>query len=140
MFRRRRADRARTLWEQSELELHDAFRELALSQSRARGIRWSSLEWNRELVFARDRHTGLITALAGFSVAFEPTGLLEDEENASLVREATAVFHYQRGQWGTGGKTLFNMGPQLALARLSDQFEPLWPESLATKNTEDKAR
>lgn len=121
----RRRCKARSRWEKSVQELQSAFCQMACEQDRARGICWSSLEWTDEVVFARDRQSGLITAMAGFTVAFAATGLLEDEENAELEREATAIFHFQHGHWGSGGKMLLNMDPQLALARFGDQFESL---------------
>jgi len=37
------------------------------------------------------------------------------------------LFHFEQGGWGTGGKTLFNVGPDEALARFQAQFEPLSP-------------
>ena len=105
--------------------LRPQFAELARRQAAVRGILWSPIEWGTEVVFARDRVSGLLTAMVGFTVHFEADELLEDNEMAPVPREATAIFHYQRGVWGTGGKTLFNMSPELALARLGDQFEPL---------------
>ena len=50
-------------------------------------------------------------------------GDMEDVEAVGTIRDATAVFHYQKGRWGTGGKALFNMDPQDALVRLEGQYE-----------------
>jgi hypothetical protein len=50
---------------------------------------------------------------------------MEDLEAVGHFREASAVFHYQNGTWGTGGKALFNMGPIDAVQRLAGQYEPV---------------
>jgi hypothetical protein len=34
------------------------------------------------------------------------------------------VFHYQQGQWGTGGRALFNMNASDAVQRLAGQYVP----------------
>ena len=38
---------------------------------------------------------------------------------------AAAVFQYQRGRWGTGGRVLMNMNPAEAVIRLAGQFAPV---------------
>ena len=123
--RLREVARARVVWQAYEAELKSRFAELGRERAAAQGIVWSPINWGTEVVFARDRVSGFVTAMVGFTVHFEADELLEDNEMAAVPREATAIFHYQRGVWGTGGKTLFNMDPELALARLGDQFEPL---------------
>jgi hypothetical protein len=50
---------------------------------------------------------------------------MEDVEAVSTIRDAAAVFHFRAGQWGTGGKALFNMNPEDAITRLQGQFEPV---------------
>lgn len=39
---------------------------------------------------------------------------MEDVEAVSMIRAATAVFHCKQGRWGTGGRILFNMSPEVA--------------------------
>jgi len=41
------------------------------------------------------------------------------------VRDAAAIFHFQDGRWGTGGRAMFNMDPVDAIDRLSGQYEPV---------------
>jgi hypothetical protein len=48
---------------------------------------------------------------------------MEDVAAVGNIRDAAAVFHYQNGNWGTGGRALFNMNPEDALDRLQAQFE-----------------
>jgi hypothetical protein len=50
---------------------------------------------------------------------------MEDVAAVSNIRDAAAVFHYQNGIWGTGGRALFNMNPADAVVRLQGQFEPV---------------
>jgi hypothetical protein len=61
------------------------------------------------------------------NISFEAIegGDMEDVAAVSNIRDAAAVFHYQKGNWGTGGRALFNMNPNDALDRLQGQFEPL---------------
>ncbi|MDQ3332536.1 MAG: hypothetical protein M3552_18125 [Planctomycetota bacterium] len=76
---------------------------------------------------SRERDSGLLTALVGLVVRFEPIpgGEMEGVEAASMPRDTTALFHYRKGRWGTGGRALFNMPPDEAVTRLANQFEPV---------------
>ena len=69
--------------------------------------------------------TGLLTAFVAVNIRFEAVegGDMEDVEAVATVRDAAALFHYNRGRWGTGGRALFNMNPEDALNRLEGQFE-----------------
>ena len=81
------------------------------------------------VTFARDKTSGLLTAFVGINIRFEAIegGDMEDVAAVGTVRDAVAVFHFDRGMWGTGGKALFNMNPQDALEKLVAQFEPVQP-------------
>lgn len=124
-------DMARTAWQRQEAELKAQFVELLRSRVEERGITGVSIDWGDTIRVARDRDTGLLTALVNCLVWFEQADLLEDSEAASIPRDATAVFHYegqkrsQIGVWGSGGRVLFNMAPAQALERLAHQFEPV---------------
>jgi hypothetical protein len=50
---------------------------------------------------------------------------MEDVEAVGTVRDAAALFHFQNGQWGTGGRALFNLNPNDAVERMADQYEPV---------------
>ncbi len=41
------------------------------------------------------------------------------------LRNASAVFFFQGGQWRTTGKAVFNLNPDEALARFANQYERL---------------
>ncbi|REJ86016.1 MAG: hypothetical protein DWQ34_27910 [Planctomycetota bacterium] len=107
--------------------LEAKFFDLAAASGKPRGLRWVNCDWGRDVTFARDARTSLLTAFVAVEIQFEAVegGDMEDVDAVGTIRDASAVFHYQAGQWGTGGKALFNMNPQEALKRLTDQFEPI---------------
>lgn len=109
--------------------LEARFIDLARSLGKPRGLRWLDCDWLDAVTFARDRQSGLLTAFASINIHFEAVegGDMEDVEAVGTVRDAVAVFHFQGGAWGTGGKALFNMNPQEAIERLVAQFEPITP-------------
>lgn len=107
--------------------LEAKFFDLASRHGKPRGLRWANCDWQETVTFGRDLQSQLLTAFVSVEVHFEAIagGDMEDVLAVDTVRDATALFHYHRGKWGTGGKALFNMNPQDALARLEGQFEPI---------------
>src|SRR5579872_2401079 len=123
----READRGRRDFRLQREVLEARFFDLAAVSGKPRGLRWVDCDWLETVTFARDRQTGLLTAFVAVNISFEAIegGDMEDVAAVSNIRDAAAVFHYQRGTWGTGGRALFNMNPHDALERLQGQFEPL---------------
>ena len=119
--------RAVALFRLQREQLEAKFFDLAAGLGKPRDLRWLECDWQNPVTFARDVHTGLLTAFVAVNIHFEAVegGDMEDVEAVGTVRDAAAVFHYQRGRWGTGGRALFNMNPQDALIRLQGQFEPV---------------
>ncbi len=111
--------------------LEAKFFDLASAQGKPRGLRWKECEWQNAVTFARDVQSGLLTAFVAVEIHFEAIegGDMEDVEAVGTIRDAAAVFHYQRRRWGTGGKALFNMNPQDALLRLEGQYRAVSAES-----------
>lgn len=107
--------------------LEARFFDLARRQGKPRGLRWTQCDWQESVTFGRDLQSQLLTAFVSVEVHFEAIegGDMEDVEAVGTIRDATALFHYSNGKWGTGGKALFNMNPQDALTRLAGQFEPI---------------
>lgn len=107
--------------------LEARFLDLARTLGKPRGLRWVDCDWLDSVTFARDKTNGLITAFAGINIRFEAIegGDMEDVAAVGTVRDAVALFHYQSGAWGTGGRALFNMNPDDAVSRLVHQYEPL---------------
>jgi hypothetical protein len=108
-------------------QLEAKFFDLASMQGKPRGLRWLDCDWQDGVTFARDTHSGLLTAFVAVNISFEALegSDMEEVEAVGTIREAAAVFHYNRGRWGTGGRPLFNMNPEDAVIRLRGQFEPV---------------
>lgn len=108
-------------------QLEARFFDLARSLGKPRGLRWIDCSWQDKVTFGRDRQTGMLTAFVGVNISFEAIEGedMEDVAAVSTLREAAALFHYQYGNWGTGGRALFNMDPDAALDRLKDQYESI---------------
>lgn len=125
LMREIRAEKARELFHLQRERLEAKFFDLASGSGKPRGLRWVDCDWEDPVTYVRDRRTGEIAALVGITVRFEAIegGGMEDNPNVSNLRDATAVFHYQRGHWMTAGRVLFNMNPNGALTRYHDQFE-----------------
>lgn len=121
------AERAMQQFRLQREQLEAKFFDLAAASGKPRGLRWLDCEWQRDVSFARACDTGLLTAFVGVNIRFEAIagGDMEGIQHVDAVRDAAAVFHYQSGSWGTGGKALFNMNPMEAVTRLVGQFEPL---------------
>ncbi|MGQ0636463.1 MAG: hypothetical protein ACT4QC_17765 [Planctomycetaceae bacterium] len=107
--------------------LEAKFFDLAAASGKPRGLRWVDIDWLDLVTYGRDRQTGLLTAFAAINIRFEAVegGDMEGVAAVDNIRDGAAVFHYQRGQWGTGGRALFNMNPADALVRLEGQYEPV---------------
>lgn len=131
VLQRRDERRAMELFRRQRETLEAKFFDLAASLGKPRGLRWVRCDWQKETTFARDLRTKLLTAFVGVEIAFEAIegGDMEDVEAVGTIRDASAVFHYQAGQWGTGGKALFNMNPRDAITRLTGQFEEVAVEA-----------
>ncbi|MBI3863149.1 MAG: hypothetical protein HY290_14760 [Planctomycetia bacterium] len=124
---RHEADRARGDFRRQREVLEAKFFDLAAASGKPRGLRWVDCDWLESVTFARDRQSGLLTAFVAVNIRFEAIegGDMEDVAAVGNIRDAAAVFHYQNGNWGTGGRALFNMNPDDALERLVAQFEPV---------------
>jgi len=118
---------AKKLFLQQREYLEAKFFDMARSLGKPRGLRWVDCKWLDGVSFGRDRQTNLMTAFAGINIQFEAIegGDMEDVAAVSTIRDAVAVFHYQNGSWGTGGKALFNMNANDVLERLVAQYSPV---------------
>lgn len=123
--RAREARAALAQFRQRREFLEAKFFDLASTLGKPRGVRWKVCDWQPDVAFARDRRTGMITAFVSVNVNFEAIegGDMEDVEHVGLLRDGCALFHYQNGNWGTGGRVVFNMNPREALLRFEHQYE-----------------
>ncbi len=126
-WRRRRNERAIRAFRLQREQLEAQFFRRAGSLGKPRGLRWLECDWLDSVTFGRDVNSGLLTAFVAVNIRFEAIegGDMEGLEAVGMVRDAAALFHYHRGQWGTGGRALFNMNPTDALVHLRGQFEPI---------------
>jgi hypothetical protein len=99
----------------------------AAASGKPRGLRWKNCEWENEVAFARERATGRMAALVAVTIAFEAIegGDMEGVEAVGNLRNASAVFFYDRGRWRTIGKAIFNFNPGEAIEHLKGQYERL---------------
>lgn len=124
-MRRREVTRAQAAFQLQREGLEARFFELASQTGKPRGLRWVRCDWLPDYSIARDAKTGLLTAFVSVELHFEAIegGDMEDVAAVGTVRDACAVFHYEQGHWGTGGKALFNMNAGDVIDRLAGQFE-----------------
>lgn len=127
-LQKREAARAFQLFRGQREQLEAKFVDMASRLGKPRGLCWLECDWQAEVSCGRDRQTGMLTVFAAVNIRFEAIegGDMEDVEAVEAVgtvRDAAALFHFQRGQWGTGGRALFNLNPADALDRLADQYE-----------------
>ena len=123
-MKQREVQQARGAFRRQRETLEAKFFELASQCGKPRGLRWVRCDWQPDVAFAREVRSGLLTAFVSIELHFEAIegGDMEDVAAVGTVRDACAVFHYQHGQWGTGGKALFNMNASDAVSRLQGQF------------------
>ena len=106
-------------------QLEAKFIEKASATGKPRGLRWTDVEFDDDVVYARDRHTGSLKALGAIEVSFEAVegGGMEEVEAVSNIRAATAEFLYEAGRWKTDGRVYFNLAPSATVKYLSSDLE-----------------
>jgi hypothetical protein len=105
--------------------LEAAFFRAAAASGKPRGLRWKGCEWDAAVELARDRQTGQLLALVGVTIAFEA---IEGSDMEGLpavgnLRNASAVFAFDRGRWVTDGRAVFNLNPDEAIRHFGTQYE-----------------
>jgi hypothetical protein len=120
-------ERARELFELQRERLAQEYLTAASASGKPRGLRWLACEFDGAMHLARDRHTGLIVAILPVTIQFEaiPGSDMEGLPAVANLRQASAVFFFDRGQWHTAGKTVFNLDPAEALEQYRHQYEPV---------------
>ena len=118
-------ERARELFKLQRERLEAQFLKAAAATGKPRGLRWKDCQWDDAVEFVRDRSSGQIAALVAVTIQFEA---IEGSDMEGLpavgnLRNASAVFFFQKGHWLTVGKAVFNMNPDEALAHFKNQYE-----------------
>ncbi len=124
-LRNREVRQALPLFKLQREQLEHRFYEVARTLGKPRGVRWLECDWQDRVTFGRDLESGLLTAFVAVRIRFEAIegGDMEEVAAVGLQRDASAVFHFHNGNWGTGGRALFNMNPVDAIERLEGQYE-----------------
>ena len=120
-----RIERARELFKLQRERLEAHFLKAAAATGKPRGLRWKDCQWDSAVEFVRECKTGQIAALVAVTIQFEA---IEGSDMEGLpavgnLRNASAVFFFQKGHWLTVGKAVFNMNPDEALAHFKNQYE-----------------
>jgi hypothetical protein len=120
---RRAGDPARA-FQTVQSALVEEFRAKAQAQNRPRGVEWVLAPLAGTPVFVTDAGTGGLVALVPLEVRFEPRpgSELEDVLQAREPRTVTAMFTFERGEWRTTGRAVFNLAPDAVIARSGGRF------------------
>ena len=116
-------------------QLEAKFIERASSSGKPRGLRWTDVLFDDDVVYARDRHTGGLKALVAIEVSFEAIegGGMEEVEAVSNVRAATAEFLHDGTRWMTEGRVFFNLAPSATVKYLATDLELVAEEHAADR-------
>jgi hypothetical protein len=120
---------ARAAFASNRQRLQEEFFQAASASGKPRGLRWVECRWDEALVFARERSTGRLAALAGVTIRFEaiPGSDMEGLPAVGNLRIGSAVFFHDRGAWHATSRAVFNLTPDEALAHFHNEYEPLGP-------------
>ncbi len=119
------AERARESFRLQRERIEAKFLDAARATGKPRGLTWKDCDFEPALTLVRDRRTGELLGLVPVTIAFEAVagGPMEGVAAVGNLRNATAVFHYQRGHWTTSGHAIFNLNPDEAVAHFRQQYE-----------------
>jgi hypothetical protein len=118
-------ERARELFVLQRERLEARFVTAAAATGKPRGLRWKDCAFESELELARERGTGQLVALVPVTIQFEAVegSDMEGLPAVGNLRNASAVFYFQRGQWLTVGKAVFNLNPVEVIQHFKNQYE-----------------
>ena len=105
--------------------LEARFLSMASRSGKPRGLQWVDCEFDDDVAFARDRHTGRLRALVGMTVQFAPIegGGMEAVEAVQNRKAATVVFRLDGPDWEVDGRALFNLNPAETIAHYPHELE-----------------
>jgi hypothetical protein len=107
--------------------LEAKFIERAAARGKPRGLRWMEVDFDDDVVYARDRRERRLKALVAVEVMFEAVagGGMEDVENVALAKAGTAEFVHDGNRWTTEGKVYFHLAPSATVKYHSADMEPV---------------
>jgi hypothetical protein len=129
----RRLARARREFHQQREHLEAKYWRLAAASGKPRGLAWVDCDFADDVVYARDKRSGGLTALVGVTIRFEAIegGGMEEVEAVSNLRAATAVFHLDQGRWTTQGRAIFNLNPAETIQYYGNNLELVSEENFS---------
>jgi hypothetical protein len=118
-------ERARELFVLQRERLEARFVTAAQATGKPRGLIWTDCAFENEIELARDRTSGELVALVPVTIRFEavPGSDMEGLPAVGNLRNASAVFFFQRGQWLTAGKAVFNLNPLEVIEHFRNRYE-----------------
>jgi len=116
-------------------QLEAKFIDRAAASGKPRGLVWTDVDFDDDVVYARDRRSKRLKALVAIEVSFAAVegGGMEHVEAVSNVRAATAEFLYDGVRWSTDGRVYFNLAPSAAVKYLSADLELVAEEHAAVR-------
>lgn len=117
-------------------QLEAKFIDRAAASGKPRGLMWSSVVFDDDVIYVRDRRKRSLRSLVAIEVSFEAIegGGMEEVEAVSNVRAATAEFLYDGTRWCTEGRVYFNLAPSAAVKYLSADLELVAEEHAAARS------
>ena len=130
-----RLARAQRDFHRQREQIEAKFIDLAAGTGKPRGLRWSDVHFDDDVLYVRDRRSRCLKALVAIEVSFEAIegGGMEEVEAVSTVRAATAEFLYDNGRWLTDGRVYFNLLPSATVKYLSSDLELVAEEHAGTR-------
>jgi hypothetical protein len=124
-LREQELQRARRDFHRQREHLEARFVRLASASGKPRGLEWVRCDFGDDVIYARHRASGELTAFVSVTIGFEATagGDMEDVEAVGNLRAATAVFRSDGDRWSTEGRALFNLNPVEAVAYYQENLE-----------------
>jgi hypothetical protein len=122
--RRTTVERARKLFHLQRERLEFRFVTLAPNFN-PRGLELADCDFEDEVSFARDRHSGGLRAYVAVTIRFRAIegGGMEDNPNVENLRAGSAEFRLVGSDWGTDGRVHFNVNPVEAIHRYRKELE-----------------
>jgi len=128
-FRESRFSHARLLFHRQRERLEARFLQLAAASGRAPRLRWEDCDFADDVTYARDRRSRKLCAFVAVTIAYDSgVETMDGAGSVTNLRAATAVFDFQRGQWNTYGRTVFDLNPTEAVTHFKDHFVMLGQE------------